>query len=227
MEQPAAAGRCAELPGRFAGWDGDAVGHGCDSRCLAAGPWLCFRSPGTAEIGAHSIMLSACIEEETGCLKQATTFLSCLLSLPKLYRCREWEYPPATFPEAFLYLHFTVNWKINKTRERDSVRISWAIAVTSWGCLTLHILFSFCLTVAYISADNVLLEKLEVGIKRCATGWYSKAGGFSCNFAEASCFPLIFYSAFRDGRFAVLFLAYFLILVCFLHSTFLFGFLYF
>lgn len=105
-------------------------------------------SLGTAEIDADSITLSACLEVATGCLKQATTFSSCLLSLPKLYGCREWEYPPATFPEAFLYLYFTVNQKSSKTREGDSVRISWATAVSSWGSLTLHILFSFCLTVA-------------------------------------------------------------------------------
>lgn len=156
-------------------WFIDGAACGCSNNVPSSRPGsllgMEMLSLGTAGIDADSITLSACVEVATGCLKQATAFSICLLSLPKLYRCREWEYPPATFPEAFLYLYFTVNQKSSKTREGDSVRISWATAVSSWGCLTLHILFSFCLTVAYVSAENVLLEKLEVGIKYCATGW--------------------------------------------------------
>lgn len=80
--------------------------------------WGCCRSPGIAEMGADSITPSACVEEEIGGLKQAATVLSCHLSLPKLCSCREREHPPATFPGAFLHLHFPVNWKSNKRREK-------------------------------------------------------------------------------------------------------------
>lgn len=80
--------------------------------------WGCCWSPGTAEMGTDFITPSACVEEEVGGLKQAASVLLCHLSLPKLCSCREKEYPPATFPGAFLHLHFPVNWKSNKTREK-------------------------------------------------------------------------------------------------------------
>jgi len=57
-----------------------AAGRGAE---LPAG-WGCCRSPGTAEIGADPLTLSAYAGKKTGCLKQATMFSSCLLSLPKL-----------------------------------------------------------------------------------------------------------------------------------------------
>lgn len=61
------------------------MGMGCwDSQDQAAGPWLGSRSPVTAEIS--SVVLSACVEEGTGCLKQAAMILPCLLSLPAFFQ---------------------------------------------------------------------------------------------------------------------------------------------
>lgn len=101
LEHPA--GNCAELPvvgswmGMGWGWDGDRMGirMGMGMRCWdswgrAAGPWLGLQSPGTAEIG--SVVLSAYVEERTGCFKQGALILPCLCSLPKFSWSREWEY---------------------------------------------------------------------------------------------------------------------------------------
>lgn len=62
------------------------MGMGCwDSQGWAAGPWPGFQSPDTVEIS--SVVLSACVEEGDGGLKQAA--MLCLLSLPRFSRSRE------------------------------------------------------------------------------------------------------------------------------------------
>lgn len=64
-----AVGRCAELPGGIAGWDGNAEGHGCISWCLASGLQLCFQPLGTAGISTDLIMPSACLVRENWLFK--------------------------------------------------------------------------------------------------------------------------------------------------------------
>lgn len=83
-------GNCAELP--VGSWMGMGMGMGCwDSQGRAAGPWLGFRSPGTAEIS--SVLLSACVEEGAGCLKEAAMIFIIFISCCAFVLCR-------SFPEA-------------------------------------------------------------------------------------------------------------------------------